>query len=184
VDETEICGSKGRPIQKRAARGSLKTNPKRRGFTVARRRKFLDHLAASCNIKGACRSAGVSNSTIHAWLRKNEQFRADVGEALAQGCVEVRAELIRETKRSLKPKSDPKAPRLVDAKTALAVLESCERNGGRRPGDIKPRRTDIEQVRARLEKVMRGLGMLPDEDEAGEGDLSRRFSGGGKPLHH
>jgi hypothetical protein len=165
-DETEICGSRGRPIQKRAARGSLKKNHKRNSFTVARRRKFLDHVAASCNIKGACRSAGVSNSTVHEWLRKNEQFRADFNEALARGSVELRAELIRESKRSLKPKPDPKAPRLVDAKTALAVLESCERNGGRRPGDIKPRRTDIEEVRARLEKAMRGLGLLPDEDDA------------------
>jgi hypothetical protein len=169
-DETEIGGTRGRRIQKRAARGSLKKNPKRRSFTVKRRQKFLDHLAASCNIKGACRSAGVSNSTVHEWLRKSEQFRADCDEALAQGCVEVRAELIRETKRSLKPKPDPKAPRLVDAKTALAVLESCERNRGRRPGDIKPQRTDIEQVRARLEKVMRGLGLLPDEDEPADGE--------------
>jgi hypothetical protein len=115
----------------------------------------------------------VSNSTVHEWLRKNDQFRADCDEALAQGCVEVRAELIRETKRSLKPKADPKAPRLVDAKTALAVLDSCERHRGRRPGDIKPQRTDIEQVRARLEKVMRAMGLIGDahdkepEDRAG-----------------
>jgi transposase len=165
-DKSEICGSRGRPIQKRAARGSLKKEPKRRGFTVERRQKFLDYVAATANIKGACRSAGVSNSTVHEWLRKNEQFRADCNEALARGCIEARAELIRESKRSLKPKPDPQAPRLVDAKTALAVVESCERNAGRRPGDIKPRRTDIEQVRARLEKVMRGLGMLPDEERA------------------
>jgi hypothetical protein len=165
-DETEIGGGRGGRTQKKAARGSLKKNPKRRSFTEARRRKFLNHLAATCNIKGACRSAGVSNSTVHEWLRKNEQFRADVDEALAQGCVEVRAELIRETKRSLKPRPDPKVPRLVDAKTALAVLESCERNGGRRPGDIKPRRTDIEEVRARLEKTMRALGLLPDDEDS------------------
>jgi hypothetical protein len=163
-DETEIGGGRGGRTQKKAARGSLKKNP--RSFTEARRRKFLNHLAATCNIKGACRSAGVSNSTVHEWLRKNEQFRADVDEALAQGCVEVRAELIRETKRSLKPRPDPKVPPLVDAKTALAVLESCERNGGRRPGDIKPRRTDIEQVRTRLEKTMRALGLLPDDEDS------------------
>jgi transposase-like protein len=167
-DETEISGGRGGRVQKKAARGSLKKKPKRRSFTVARRRKFLDCVAATCNIKGACRSAGISNTTVHEWRRKNEQFRADLDAALAQGCVEVRAELIRETKRSLEPKADPKAPRLVDAKTALAVLESCERNAGRWPGDIKPRRTDIEQVRARLEKVMRGLGLLPDGDEGGE----------------
>jgi hypothetical protein len=76
-DETEIGGSRGRRIQKRAARGSRKANPKRRSFTEARRRKFLNHFAATCNIKGACRSAGVSNSTVHEWRRKNEQFRTD-----------------------------------------------------------------------------------------------------------
>jgi hypothetical protein len=165
-DESEIGRGRGGRFQKKAARGSLKANPKRRSFTVARRRKFLAHVAASCNIKGACRSAGVSNSTVHEWLRKDAQFRADVDAALAQGCVEVRAELIRQSKRSLNPSPDPKVPRLVDAKTALAVLESCERNGGRRPGDVKPQRTDIEQVRARLEKVMRGMALIAGEGEA------------------
>jgi hypothetical protein len=163
-DETEIGGGKGGRTQKKAARGSLKKNS--RSFTETRRPKFLDYLTASCNIKGACRSAGVSNSAVHEWLRKNEQFRADVDEALAQGCVEVRAELIRETQRSLKPRPDPKVPPLVDAKTALAVLESCERNGGRRPGDIKPRRTDIEQVRARLDRTMRALGLRPGDKDS------------------
>ncbi len=165
-DETEIGGTKGRKVQKRAARGSQKKNPKRRSFTVARRRKFLNHFAATANIKGACRSAGVSNSTVHEWRRKNEQFRADFNEALAHGYVEVEAELIRESKRSLKPKPDPKAPRLVDSKTALAMLESYRRNGDRRPGDILPQRSDIEQVRARLETVMRRMGLIGDEDDA------------------
>jgi hypothetical protein len=165
VDETEICGSRGRRIQKRAARGSLRKNPKRRSFTVARRRKFLRHFAATCNIKGACRSAGVSNSTVHEWRRKDAQFGADFNAALAHGYTEVEAELIRESKRSLKAKPDPKAPPLVDARTALAVLESDRRNGDRRPGDILPQRSDVERVRARLETMMRGLGLLPDEGE-------------------
>ena len=172
-DETEIGGTRGGRTQKRAARGSLKAKPKRRSFTVKRRQKFLNYLAASCNIKGACRSAGVSNSTVHEWLRKNEQFRADCDNALAQGSIEVRAELIRESKRSLKPKPDPDAPRLVDAKTALAVLESCERNRGRRPGDIKPQRTDIEQVRARLEKVMRAMGLIGEDGKVPEDRAGR-----------
>ena len=165
-EETEIGGSKGRPIQKRAARGSQKKNPKRRSFTVARRRKFLNHLTATCNIKGSCRSAGVSNSTVHEWRRNNEQFEADVEEALARGSVELRAALLRESKRSLKPKPDPKAPPLLDPKTALAVLESVERSRGRRRGDIRPQRSDIEEVRARLEKVMRRMGLIRDEEEA------------------
>ena len=102
----------------------------------------------------------MSNSTVHEWLRKNERFRADCDVAIAQGCIEARAQLLRETKRSLKAKPDPKAPPLIDPKTALAVVESCERNAGRRPGDLKPQRTDIEPVRARLEKKMRALGLL------------------------
>jgi len=168
--ETEIGGSRGRRIQKRAARGSLKKRPKRRGFTAARRRKFLNHFAATANCKGACRSAGVAWSTVYEWRRKDAQFRADFYEALANGYVEVEAELVRESKRSLKPRPDPKAPRLVDAKTALAVLESYRRNGDRRPGDILPQRSDIEQVRTRLEKAMRKLGLIGD----GDGEAQRR----------
>ena len=167
MDETEICGSRGRRVQKRAARGAGKASPKRRGFTEAKRRKFLDHFAATCNAKAAARAAGISNSTVHAWRRNNEQFRADFYEALALGYVEVEAELVRESKRSLKPRPNPKAPPLVDPKTALAVLESYRRNGGRRPGDVLPQRSDIEQVRARLETAMRGLGLLAGDESGG-----------------
>src|SRR3954452_2570708 len=95
-DETEIGGSNGRRVQKRAARGSRKAKPKRRGFTEAKRRKFLNHFAATANAKGSARVAGISNSTVHAWRRNNAQFRADFYEALALGYVEVEAELIRE----------------------------------------------------------------------------------------
>ena len=114
----------------------------------------------------AARAAGISNSTVHAWRRKNDQFRADFNAALTLGYGEVEAELVRESRRSLKPRPDPKAPPLVDPKMALAVLESYRRNGDRRPGDVLPQRTDIEQVRARLEKAMRALGLIRDEDEA------------------
>ena len=164
--EAEIGCSNGRRIQKRAARGSRKASPKRRGFTEAKRRKFLNHFAATANVKGACRSAGVAYTTVYAWRSKSAQFRADFYEALAQGYVTVEAELVRESARSLKPRPDPKAPPLVDPKTALAVLESYRRNGDRRPGDVLPQRSDIEQVRARLEQKMRALGLLPDEDDA------------------
>src|SRR3954454_11333648 len=89
---TDIGGSNGRRIQKRAARGSRKANPKRRGFTEAKRRKFLNHFAATCNARGAARVAGVAWSTVYAWRRKDEQFRADFYEALAHGYVDVEAE--------------------------------------------------------------------------------------------
>jgi predicted component of type VI protein secretion system len=164
-EETEIGGSNGRRVQKRAARGSRKAKPKRRGFTEAKRRKFLNHFAATANAKASARVAGISHVTVYAWRCKNEQFRADFYEALAQGYVDVEAELVRESKRSLKPTPDRKAPPLVDARTALAVLESYRRNGNRRPGDILPQRTDIEQVRARLEKVMRAMGLIGDQHE-------------------
>jgi len=167
--ETEIGGTKGRRVQKRAARGSQKKNPKRRSFTVQRRRKFLSHFATSANCKGACRSAGVAWSTVYEWRRKNAQFRADFYEALANAYVEMEAELVRESRRSLKPKPNPRVPPLVDPKTALAVLESYRRNGNRRPGDILPQRSDIEQVRARLEKVMRAMGLLGADGDEPEG---------------
>ncbi|MEA3058053.1 MAG: hypothetical protein QOF34_868 [Sphingomonadales bacterium] len=172
ADETEICGSKGREVQKRAARGSLQEEPERTSFTPDRQIKFLDHFAATCNARAACRASGVGRTTVYAWRRDDPQFRAAWNEALSRGYADVEAELVRESIRSLQPRPDPEAPPLIDPRTALAVLESYRRNGDRRPGDILPQRSDIEQVRARLETKMRALGLLP-ADGGGEEDGDR-----------
>ena len=105
----EICGSNGRRLQLRAERGSKKAEPRRNGFTEAKRKKFLSHFAATCNAKGAARAAGVAHSTVYARRAKDEQFRAAWNEALEQGYAALEAELVRRSKQSLSIAPDEKA---------------------------------------------------------------------------
>ena len=164
----EVCGSGGRRIQARAARGSRQAAPRRNSFTEAKRRKFLSHFAATANAKGAARAAGVAHSTVYAWRAKDEPFRAAWNEALAQGYARLEAELVRRSKQSLGVKADAKSVAghaIVDPATALKVLESYRRNGDRRPGEILAGPYDLDQVRARLEAKMKALGLIGDGGE-------------------
>jgi hypothetical protein len=158
--KTEIGGSKGRRLQVRAARGSNKARPRRNGFT-REKREILGHFAAACNATAAARAAGVAYTTVYAWRRKDEPFRRGWEEALDQGYARLEAEIVREAEEALRVRADEKAARQrMDPKTALAVLEAYRRNRGARPGDILPRASDAEQVRARIERKMRALRII------------------------
>ncbi|HEY6662772.1 MAG TPA: hypothetical protein VIZ66_07600, partial [Sphingomicrobium sp.] len=99
--ESEIGGGNGRRLQRRAPRGSQQARPKRRAFTEARRQRFLNHFAASCNARAAARDAGVSENCVHAWRRKDAQFNAAWKEALELGYSRLEAELLRAAAESV-----------------------------------------------------------------------------------
>ena len=167
----DIGGSKGRRVQVRAARGSLKAQPKRRGFCKKRKAKFLAYFGATANAAAAARVAGVSKSTVYEHRRKDRSFHEAWNEALAQGYARVEALSVRWAEKTFTVKADECAAgrlRDFDPKLALAILESYRRNGGRRPGEILPQPYDMEEVRARLERKMRALGMLDGEEEGEE----------------
>jgi hypothetical protein len=167
--DDEIGGGKGRRVQRRAARGSGKSKPKRRAFTKARRQQFLDHFAASCNASAAARAVGISENCIYLWRRKDAQFRDAWQEALDQGSARLDAELLREAAESVRIRPNAKVAARVsamDAKTALAVLEAYRRSRGRGPGEVWPHPYDVEAVRRRLEAKMRALGALDDDPPA------------------
>jgi hypothetical protein len=167
-DESEVCGGKGRRIQRRAARGSQKSKPKRRSFTKARRKQFLNHFAASCNTAAAARAVGISENCVHVWRKKDEQFNAGWNEALGHGYARLEAETLRSSIEAVKIRPRKAAAVRVgsmDAKTAVAVLEAYRRSGGRAPGTIWPHPYDIEAVRRRLDAKMRALGAIEDGGE-------------------
>jgi len=157
----------------RAVRGSKASAPRRNGFSERRQQDFLSHFAATCNAKASARAAEVAFSTVYAHRAKDPVFREAWNRALAQGYARLEAELVAGAAESLRVEADEEAGdrafREIDAKTALAVLESYRRSGERRPGDILPRASDMEKVRARLEKKMAALGLI---------DSKGRFSGG------
>ena len=159
-------------MQRRAAKGSQRAKPKRRAFTEARRQRFLNHFAASCNQRAAARSVGISEQCVIAWRKKDSQFNAGWKEALQLGYARLEAELILGATKALtvRPRRDA-AVRIgtMSAETALKVLESYRRSQGRDPGTVWPHPYDIEAVRARLEAKMKALGAIDDGGAEGEG---------------
>jgi hypothetical protein len=181
-DESEIGGGKGRRLQRRAAKGSQRAKPKRRAFTEARRQRFLNHFAASCNQRAAARSVGISEQCVIAWRKKDSQFNAGWKEALQLGYARLEAELILGATIALtvRPRRDA-AVRIgtMSAETALKVLESYRRSQGRDPGTVWPHPYDSEAVRARLEAKMKALGIIGED-----GAEQQNAEPGAGPLHH
>jgi hypothetical protein len=191
---SDIGGSNGRRIQLRAARGTRKAKPRRTGFTRERKDAFLSFFAATANADASARAAGISKSTVHEHRRKDPVFRAAWYEALEEGYARVEALSVRWAEQAFSVRANPsaaKTARDMDPKVALAVLEAYRRNRGARPGDVLPQRSDVEQVRARIEKTMRALGLIRPEDEdededGGEGEdgpSAIRSSADGPPPH-
>src|SRR3982750_1745778 len=165
-DESEIGGGKGRRVQRRAPRGSLQKKPKRRAFTEARRKRYLNHFAASCNSRAAARSVGISESCVDSWRKKDPQFNAGWKEALKLGYARLEADLLLEARRALtiRPRKDARVRiGTMTAETALKVLEAYRRSQGRDLGTIWPHPYDVSAVRRRLETKMHLLGLLDDE---------------------
>jgi hypothetical protein len=173
MNESEIGPGRRRRIQVRAPRGSLQKKPKRRAFTEARRKRFLNHFAASCNQTAAARSVGISENCVSAWRKKDAQFNAGWKEALQLGYARLEAELVLGAHEALKVKPRKDAAVRVgtmSAETALKVLEAYRRSQGRDLGTIWPHPYDVGAVRARLETKMRLLGLLDAEPEGGATD--------------
>lgn len=72
-----VVAVKGGGLQKRRHR--------RDGLTKAKRKLFLDRLAATCNVTDAARAAGVKKSNCYNLRRRDPQFAALWREAIATG---------------------------------------------------------------------------------------------------
>ncbi len=55
------------------------------GWTEARRRTFLDHLAATCNVSHAVAAAGMNLGGVYTLRRRDPEFRAQWADALECG---------------------------------------------------------------------------------------------------
>jgi hypothetical protein len=81
-----VTGGKNRPLQK--------TRVRKAAWTKARRKAFLEALAASCNVSWAARSVGLDHATPY-WLRARDPAFADKWrEALAIGYERLEALLL------------------------------------------------------------------------------------------
>lgn len=141
-------------------------------FTDERKRQFLDGFAATCNVTWAAEQVGVSISTIYSHRQHDPAFRLAWAAAQEQGYAALEADLVLRARDLLGERelSEEARQRLsgMDAKLAFALMQNFQRNGGREPGDVKPRRSDLGEATKRLEKVMAAMELIPAGDSAGE----------------
>lgn len=159
--EAEDGAGNKRRIQK-------KKRATRKRFGKERRERFLRHFATTCNAKASAEAAEVPISTVYMCRISDPEFRAQYAAALEQGYATLEAEMVRRAtaaaKRGFEPDPDGEAALdNMDPKIALHLLQLHRRGKELGLGNTRPRRSDVEQARARLEKRMRALGLIGKE---------------------
>lgn len=82
----EICGRRGRRLQVAKKR--------RNAFGKARQEVFLEHLAATCNVRRSAEAAEVTDGCVFAKRRRDPLFRAAWDEAIETGLARIEAMLV------------------------------------------------------------------------------------------
>lgn len=108
------------------------------GWTAARRRAFLDHLAQHCNVAAACRAVGMDSSSAYHLRRRDAGFAAQWREALEINYERLEAALLRYSIDSLGSErdlvEDSEAPGEGRAVRATDVQVAVQMLGRRREG--------------------------------------------------
>jgi hypothetical protein len=119
--------------------------------------RFLDNLAASCNVQRSAAEAGFSAAAIYKRRRDDPVFAQRWQAALEQGCARIEMALVRAAGDALEGfVPDPETPiPTMTVKDALAILaqhRAVARGDGRRRGWRGPARTLDELSEAILVK--------------------------------
>jgi hypothetical protein len=86
MSEKMASGGKGRKVQVRKARED--------GWTEGKRRIFLDHLAATCNVRASVAAAGMREHSAYALRRRDAAFAEQWQAAIATGYAAIEAMLM------------------------------------------------------------------------------------------
>lgn len=93
VDQVE--GGAGAPRGARApSRRPRITDRRRVRWSATMKDRFLDHLAATCNVKDAAATIGVHQSSVYFLRRRDADFAAAWSEALAMGYEMLETQLV------------------------------------------------------------------------------------------
>jgi hypothetical protein len=131
-------------------------------FSVKRRADFLDHLAATCNVKVAAENSGVSPSAAYQWRRRDAVFAEQWQDALETGyaCLETmllaRARGMTELPVGEVPAPDPAK---MDTELAIRLLGHHRRgvSGEKRAGGKLLSRASEDETNAAIIKQLRAL---------------------------
>ena len=167
--QDEIVPNCNRKLQKRRKRHAM--------FGKARRKAFLEHLAATCNVQASAREAGVAVSTVYANRMRDPEFRADWQAALEQGYARLEAALIarafaaerRIKVRGNKAVEGPDSPDEVDWEKGMELLRHHQRGLAglhQRNSTHVPKRVGMEGLTEKLIRKLRAIGVRPEIGDA------------------
>lgn len=160
MDEPRIVPGKSRKLQVAGTRRKL--------FDRKAQAVFLEHLAASCNVKQAAAAAGFRHSTVYRLRITDPLFREGWDRVIEQGYARLELIMLEQAMRGAEPialSGDGDAPEgeAWDRDLAMQLLREHKRvPAAGRVGGPAPRREDIEEVRERLFKKLKALGVQPE----------------------
>ncbi len=147
--------------------GEAKPKRKRMRWTMQMKAAFLDHLAATCNIKASAAAIGVHSILVYSLRRRDAEFAAMWDDALVLGYQVLETQLVGHALAGGGKTLENGATELtgpIDVELALKLLDA-HRAGrtGRRAGP-KPQRARQEETD---KAILRKLAALEARRKAG-----------------
>lgn len=127
--------------------------------------RFLDTLAASCNVSAAAEAAGFTRFTCYKHRRRDPGFAKRWDAALEQGAARIRALLLQRAIEALEgfaPDQDTPIPNMT-VKEALAVLAAHDRrlSGGPRSRREWARPRSLDEMRDSILRKLEAIAPSP-----------------------
>lgn len=139
-------------------------------WSKSKERVFLSELAGSGSIRLACKAIGLSKQAVSKRRLKDRYLGAACDAAIEVGRAHLNGLLVEISNRTF----DPDLPIGEDGgelpKVTVAEAIQIAKMGPGRAAAPEVERCDIGAVRERLEKAMRAVGLL-DEQEPSNGDM-------------
>jgi hypothetical protein len=162
--EVVIRGAPGRRTQVRRAR--------LQGWSPSTERRFLETLAASCNVRRACEAVGLSQASAYYHRRQWQDFARAWDEALAIGYDRIEAALIEAACAGMEGREfAPDAPiPPMSAWDALQLLKLHQHQvrGTGKPPRHAPRRKSLDEVRASILRKLEAVERLAQRTVGGD----------------
>ncbi|MDJ0278947.1 hypothetical protein QLH51_19350 [Sphingomonas sp. 2R-10] len=156
MDREEVLTSGGnRPVQKQRIAA---------GWTPSRRERFLDHVAATCNVRAATEAVGLSQASVYALRRRDPAFAEQWRMALLTGYDRLEAILVSKAIAALEgvQVGDPDAvvAGAISVEQAIKLLDrhrAVVRPGsGRREAQLRATQAETDAMLIARIKAMRG----------------------------